>query len=1182
MFQRFFMTKILTVCLLFVFSLSLHASIALEKVGSYGGAVYDTKFIDNVIYTATSNGIEVYDLATQNSTLPIATISSDVAILGLTISENYLFAAKDSNGVSIFDISDPKNPILLGELEIDGSVNSVVIDGDFAYLAAGESGLIILDISDPKNPFIEGRFNTQGFAYDLAVRGNYAYVADGGYGLQIINISILSKPYLRENLKLSSEARGVFVKDNYAYIANGTQGLTVVDISKAYQTTVKSNFSLQGYTYKVKLDQEYAYITTSNGIEILDIADLSQIRHLGSLATQGTAYNMDIYFSTAYLAAGESGLQVIDISDIRHLTVMQTYNVTSSAQKIIKRGNYAYIIDTFSGVQIMDVSNPAKPQFEGKISVKGTIQAMNLSLNHLYLGDDNGNLYIFDVTDTTKPSLISSIKTESAIRALEVSDERMFVARDDKGVKIYNVADPENPFEEGEIFTKGIVYSLKTYRNYIYVADGNNGLQIIDISNPNTPFVEGFIDTIGDAFDLAIRDGYAYVCDGKMGLQVFDVSIPSRPHLAANFRTKGTLLSIEIKGNFAYLGENDQGIEVVDISDIAHLKLVGSSETRGLTKDLYADDYYIYVANETLGLQVFKITSSSSVPNGFAATAVGADAVHLSWEDQALSENGFYLIRREGSSFEIIASLDPNTIEYVDTGLKPGTTYSYELVQIGEFGLSKTFYSNAVTTFSADRPAAPENLKAQANDDKSITVTWQDQANNETGFYLFRKTPESDWSLISTLAENKTSYTDTEVATETAYTYKLEAFNDDGISGSAISNTVTLTDNNNNDDADSVPDAPKNLNAAAVGTDAAALSWEDHSDNETGFYLFRKTGDGAWSLISTLEENITSYTDTNVETETAYTYKLEAFNDQGSSESVVSNVIILTAENNDSAPAAPKNVKGNATGSDTIVVSWEDHANNETGFSISRKEDGQQWEIIEIVTSNTTEYRDTGLKPATTYYYEVTAVNEYGISESVVSPAVKTSGEEDTIAPKNFKAALTEDLNVQLTWEDVSSNENGFYITRKDTNGKLVVIGYCPPNTTAYIDKTVEQGATYTYYISAFYQSHGLSNWAQSNEITVKDDTPTSTVPSNLTAVYTDDGHVELTWEDNSNNELGFYILREESDNGWIVIGIVDFDETSYTDNSSLEAGKKYRYGISAVFYEGLSERALSEYITVP
>lgn len=62
-------------------------------------------------------------------------------------------------------------------------------------------------------------------------------------------------------------------------------------------------------------------------------------------------------------------------------------------------------------------------------------------------------------------------------------------------------------------------------------------------------------------------------------------------------------------------------------------------------------------------------------------------------------------------------------------------------------------------------------------------------------------------------------------------------------------------------------------------------------------------------------------------------------------------------------------------------LSWNDHSDNETGFSIERSWDGEQWTEVGTVGPDVTEFEDVGLGAIRRlYYYRVRAFNDYGYS----------------------------------------------------------------------------------------------------------------------------------------------------------------------------------------------------------
>jgi pimeloyl-ACP methyl ester carboxylesterase len=85
------------------------------------------------------------------------------------------------------------------------------------------------------------------------------------------------------------------------------------------------------------------------------------------------------------------------------------------------------------------------------------------------------------------------------------------------------------------------------------------------------------------------------------------------------------------------------------------------------------------------------------------------------------------------------------------------------------------------------------------------------------------------------------------------------------------------------------PQPPSNLRSTDSKAGAVTLAWNDNSDNETGFYLYRWDNSG-WSRIATLGANITTYTDTDPNCGQSR-YRVSAHNIAG--ESAMSNEVAV-------------------------------------------------------------------------------------------------------------------------------------------------------------------------------------------------------------------------------------------------------------------------------------------------
>jgi hypothetical protein len=86
-------------------------------------------------------------------------------------------------------------------------------------------------------------------------------------------------------------------------------------------------------------------------------------------------------------------------------------------------------------------------------------------------------------------------------------------------------------------------------------------------------------------------------------------------------------------------------------------------------------------------------------------------------------------------------------------------------------------------------------------------------------------------------------------------------------------------------------------------------------------------------------------------------------------------------------PAAPSNLETAWVGTSPhyyVHLTWTDNSRNEDGFVVERTPSGypRDWQIIDLVGPDTTEYLDDRVQSLMTYYYRVQGYNELaGVSE---------------------------------------------------------------------------------------------------------------------------------------------------------------------------------------------------------
>lgn len=138
---------------------------------------------------------------------------------------------------------------------------------------------------------------------------------------------------------------------------------------------------------------------------------------------------------------------------------------------------------------------------------------------------------------------------------------------------------------------------------------------------------------------------------------------------------------------------------------------------------------------------------------------------------------------------------------------------------------------------AASAPAAPSIVNASfSQSGNTVTVSWQDLSDNETGFVVKRREGSGHWINVGSVGANQTTWSD-QLDSEGTYSYRVIAVNDSMpsmSSGTVVVNATPADDGDPNDGGDDSGNDDQGGNPGDGGHDGTPGDGGNNGDGDTG------------------------------------------------------------------------------------------------------------------------------------------------------------------------------------------------------------------------------------------------------------------------------------------------------------------------------------------------------------
>ncbi len=404
---------------------------------------------------------------------------------------------------------------------------------------------------------------------------------------------------------------------------------------------------------------------------------------------------------------------------------------------------------------------------------------------------------------------------------------------------------------------------------------GDDNLSIIKILDHSD---QGAINVGDNPYGVAIGDEYVYVSNTSDGtVSVINLSDNNVSNtLSAGNSPRGIAVSSD---GFIYVANySDNILSIIDTSDNSRKSLPVGAGPLGVT--LSPDEEYLYVTNNS--------DDSLSIISANTNELFGTIANHhyiryMNTTDDvafnkpygvAMSSNGYYIyvVNSGNNTLSRISSVDVysqgDEFDWNDYDPDDDSAGPYRLYQPLTVGndprcvVVMPDQSYAYVTNYGDDTVSVINLSTYQVTD---TITVGD------GPYGISVTPSGALVYVVNQLDGTVSVIDTYINSDDYN--KVTATVDIGNSPVGFGNFI----------GGKAPNSPS-LIAKLEGTYTIILNWDDNSDDELGFAIYRKKYVyGTYSLLTTVDKDTTSYTDSGLNENANYYYTVAAYSLAGNS-----------------------------------------------------------------------------------------------------------------------------------------------------------------------------------------------------------------------------------------------------------------------------------------------------------
>ena len=364
-----------------------------------------------------------------------------------------------------------------------------------------------------------------------------------------------------------------------------------------------------------------------------------------------------------------------------------------------------------------------------------------------------------------------------------------------------------------------------------------------------------------------------------------------------------------------------------------------------------------------------------------------------------------------------------------------------------------------------------------------------------------------------------------------------------------------------------LPATPAGLSGTFVAEDALEVSWQNVGDTHTSLVVERSEDpEIGYAVIATVSADVTKITDSGLQTNATYYYRVKAVNAEGTSGYTQGSGYTAPV------PSAPLNLTLEAISSGEIKLTWAEDPAYATSFTIYRALTfGGGYTALFTTTGHQLSYTDTSVDPDRIYYYYVEASNPMGVSPSSEKKEILSLPEAPVIDLNQesiTRTALT--LNYSPTFRTSTTKE--WYQSSDNVNFSLLDEPFVLPGAQFRVNGLTAD--TRYYFKMRFKNESGYSPFSNTVEVFTL-----PSIPENFSLAGVSATGITMNWTKSLNPQTAYRIFWKTDLDAVFTENVMSSPDVAVHTINGLSSDTQYFLVIEAV--NPSAKSGLSQHVAV-